>query len=72
MPRQFRSIAFAASNADEAQAALGELSQGYDNVPVEEADVIVALGGDGFVLQMLHATMNSAKLVYDALIDPKK
>lgn len=63
MPRQF-SIAFAASNADEAQAALVDLSARYDNVPPAEADVIVALGGDGFVLQMLHSTMNSGKHVY--------
>jgi NAD+ kinase len=64
MPRDFRAIAFAASTADDAQAALRELSARYPNVPVEEADVIVALGGDGFVLQMLHLTMNSRKLVY--------
>ena len=64
MPREFRSIAFAASTADEAQAALADLSARYANVPIEEADVIVALGGDGFVLQMLHRTMNSRKLVY--------
>jgi NAD+ kinase len=64
MPRQFRAIAFAASTADEAQIALKELSARYENVSAEQADVIVALGGDGFVLQMLHATMNSGKLVY--------
>ena len=64
MPREFRSIAFAASSADEAQAALHELSERYPNVAMDEADVIVALGGDGFVLQMLHQTMNSGKLVY--------
>ncbi|MGV3552893.1 NAD kinase [Rhizobium sp.] len=64
MPREFRSIAFAASSADDAQAAFRDLSARYANVPVEEADVIVALGGDGFVLQMLHETMNSGKLVY--------
>lgn len=64
MPREFRSIAFAASTADEAQAALRDLSDRYPNVALDEADVIVALGGDGFVLQMLHRTMNSGKLVY--------
>lgn len=64
MPREFRSIAFAASSADEAQAALKDLSDRYPNVAIDEADVIVALGGDGFVLQMLHRTMNSGKLVY--------
>lgn len=64
MPREFRSIAFAASSTDDAQAAFRDLSARYDHVSVEEADVIVALGGDGFVLQMLHETMNSGKLVY--------
>ena len=64
MPREFRSIAFAASSADEAQAAWKNLSDLYPNVAIEDADVIVALGGDGFVLQMLHRTMNSGKLVY--------
>ena len=64
MPREFRSLAFAASPADEAQGALAELSARYSNVPVDEAEVIVALGGDGFMLQMLHDTMNSGKLVY--------
>jgi NAD+ kinase len=64
MPRQFRTIAFAASTSDEAQAALAELSACYDHVAAADADVIVALGGDGFVLQMLHSTMNSGKLVY--------
>jgi NAD+ kinase len=64
MPREFRSIAFAASTADEAQAALKDLSDLYANVAIDDADVIVALGGDGFVLQMLHRTMNSGKLVY--------
>ncbi|MCB1448179.1 MAG: NAD kinase [Rhizobiaceae bacterium] len=64
MPRAFRSIAFAASSADDAQAALRDLSARYASVSIEEADVIVALGGDGFVLQMLHRTMNSGKLVY--------
>src|SRR5690242_16711955 len=64
MPREFRSIAFAASTADDAQAALADLSARYPNVSIDDADVIVALGGDGFVLQMLHRTMNSKKLVY--------
>lgn len=64
MPREFRSIAFAASSADEAQAALKDLSDQYTNVAIDDADVIVALGGDGFVLQILHQTMNSGKLVY--------
>ena len=60
----FRRIAFLASEAPEAQAALDELRQRYGNVPPEEADVIVALGGDGFMLHTLHETMHLGKPVY--------
>jgi len=64
MPRTVNSIAFVASNAEEAQAAREELTALYDHVAPVEAEVIVALGGDGFVLQTLHSTMNTGKLVY--------
>ncbi|MBL0373928.1 NAD kinase [Rhizobium sp. KVB221] len=64
MPRQFKKLAFVASSANEAQVALAEMESLYGNVPTEEADVIVALGGDGFMLQTLHETMNTGKLVY--------
>ncbi|MBW8301694.1 MAG: NAD kinase [Hydrogenophaga sp.] len=64
MSRVFRSLSFIASNSDEAQASCAELSARYGNVEPAEADVIVALGGDGFMLQTLHDTMNSGKLVY--------
>lgn len=48
-------IAFVASSAPEAQAARVELMRRYGDSPAEGADVIVALGGDGFMLQTLHA-----------------
>jgi len=57
-------LCFKASTAAEAQAALKELVSLYGQVPADEADVIVALGGDGFMLQTLHDTMNSGKQVY--------
>lgn len=47
---------FMASDAPEAQEALRELEARYGQCPLEEAEVIVALGGDGFMLQTLHAT----------------
>ncbi len=49
-------LAFVASQAPVAEAAAAALSDRYGGVPVEEAEVIVALGGDGFMLQTLHAT----------------
>ena len=57
-------IAFIASGADEARAAQQNLAARYGGVPPEEADVIVALGGDGLMLQTLHAFMNSGKPIY--------
>lgn len=57
-------ICFLASPADEAQAALRELTQWYSNKPVDEADVIVALGGDGFMLEVLHQNRSQNIPVY--------
>lgn len=51
-------IAFVASPTPEAKAALERLTARYGQRPVEEASVIVALGGDGFMLQTLHGTMH--------------
>jgi NAD+ kinase len=48
------SFAFLASDAPQALAALAELSERYGNAAPTEADVIVALGGDGFMLETLH------------------
>ncbi|MGO7454244.1 NAD kinase [Rhizobium ruizarguesonis] len=64
MGRSFQTLSFLASPTTEALAARGELIRVYGDVPADEADVIVALGGDGFMLQTLHNTMNSGKLVY--------
>lgn len=47
-------IHFAASSGESAQAALEELVGLYGQASLGQADVIVALGGDGFMLQCLH------------------
>lgn len=47
-------IAFSASDADLAQQALTTLSARYGTHAEEDADILVALGGDGFMLQTLH------------------
>lgn len=57
-------IAFLASRAEEAKAALAILTRGYDNVSPDQADILVALGGDGFMLQTQHDFMSSGKPVY--------
>ena len=47
-------IAFVASQTTQAQAARRAMMQGYDHVPAKSADIIVAIGGDGYMLQTLH------------------
>ena len=55
---------FTASHADHARAALTALTARYGQVPIAGADVVVALGGDGFMLQTLHATQGRDLPVY--------
>jgi NAD+ kinase len=62
MPRD--KIAFLASRFEAAQAALSSLQERYDHVAPEQADVIVALGGDGFMLHTLHRSMDRETPVY--------
>ena len=57
-------IAFVASPVPLAQQALATLSKIHGNVPQSEADVIVALGGDGLMLATLHATQKLSVPVY--------
>jgi len=57
-------IAFVASPVPIAQTAMRELAANYGDVPQAEADVIVALGGDGFMLQTMHATQGLDVPVY--------
>ncbi len=60
----FDRVAFAASETTEAQTAFGNLSARYGNAAPETADVIVALGGDGLMLQTLHRHLCDRKPVY--------
>jgi NAD+ kinase len=57
-------IAFTASDSALAQEARARLAARYGEVPLEAADVVVALGGDGFMLQTLHATQSLGTPVY--------
>jgi len=57
-------VAFVAAEAAEARAARQSLEQRYGSLSPEEADVIVALGGDGFMLETLHAHMNRSVPIY--------
>lgn len=57
-------LAFFASPTPEATEAKERLETLYGSVPPDEADVIVALGGDGLMLQVLHDFMNAETPIY--------
>jgi len=61
---KFKKYACVAMETGTAQAALRLLSKHYDFVPVNQADVIIALGGDGFVLHCLHKYLSLKKPIY--------
>ncbi|TYT23721.1 NAD kinase [Luteimonas viscosa] len=57
-------IAFLASQIDDAQEALAALTTRHGQCQPEEADVLCALGGDGFMLQTLHRYGSLARPVF--------
>jgi NAD+ kinase len=61
---RFLNIAFVASETKEAMAAREALVERYGNVAPETADAVVALGGDGLMLQTMHRHLNSRIPIY--------
>ena len=57
-------FAIIASDNEQAQEAAKNLCARYKSVPLEEARIIVALGGDGFMLETLHGTLDRDVAVY--------
>jgi NAD+ kinase len=57
-------LAFLAADRPEANAARDALVRRYGESPEEQADVVVALGGDGFMLETLHRNLPSRRPVY--------
>jgi NAD+ kinase len=63
-PHRFKRVAFVASQTPEAAQARDALAAIYPSAQPDHADVIVALGGDGLMLQTLHRFMGSGKPIY--------
>jgi NAD+ kinase len=57
-------LAFLASNRPEALAARAALAARYGEAPEAEADVVIALGGDGFMLETLRRALVTGRPVY--------
>ena len=63
MPR-FDKIAFVASDTQEAREAHATLAKRYGGASPDDADAIVALGGDGLMLQTMHNHLGSRIPIY--------
>ncbi len=59
---KFEKLALAYSQSDRARKAARELSERYDFVPEDEADAIIALGGDGTMLETLHDMLDGGQI----------
>ncbi|GBR06559.1 NAD kinase [Acetobacter oeni] len=59
-----KNLAFVATETANAEEALARLVRRYGNCPVEEAEVIICLGGDGFMLETLRLVMDQPVPVY--------
>ncbi|MEE8515362.1 MAG: NAD kinase [Alphaproteobacteria bacterium] len=60
----YNKIAFVAADTAEAKDALSCLEETYQHVPAAEAEVIIALGGDGFMLETLHGHIDHKAPIY--------
>jgi NAD+ kinase len=57
-------VAFVAADGEVPQQALAELRRLYGEIASAEADIIVPLGGDGFMLETLHRFVDSKKPIF--------
>ncbi len=61
---KFKNLSFISSTTPEAMAAKAELTKKYGNCDTSKADVIIALGGDGLMLECLHKFNNKNTPIY--------
>jgi NAD+ kinase len=59
-----RRVAFVASEAEAAQQAIEELRHRYGTVEPQDADIVVPLGGDGFMLETVHRFVGSGLPIF--------
>ncbi len=64
MNRKIETFAFLSSGTPDSDQAAQELIKIYGQTDARDANVIVALGGDGFMLQTLQNYMNQGKMIY--------
>lgn len=61
---KFNRVSFVAADNEEAKQGVQALEAKYGQIAPEDADVIVALGGDGFMLSVMHQCVNLGVPLY--------
>lgn len=61
--QEFNRLALVASDTARAQDAFAQLAGEHDWVSIDEADAVVVLGGDGFMLQTLHGMLDTGRVI---------
>jgi NAD+ kinase len=64
MPAESPALAFICAENRDAREAKERLTALYGQTPLDEADIVVALGGDGFMLQAIQDNMDSGRQIY--------
>lgn len=59
----FSTLAMVASDSDRAREAARKLADAVDWAPLESADAVVVVGGDGFMLQTLHQMLEGGRVI---------
>ncbi|TMM49730.1 NAD kinase [Qipengyuania marisflavi] len=60
---QFNRLALVVSDSERAQDAAAIFAEITDWVPLEDAEAVVVIGGDGFMLQSLHTMLDSGRII---------
>ena len=63
-PSLSKKVTFVASRSPNAEEALAMLSEKYEAVSLDDAEIIVALGGDGYMLEAIHRNMKRDLPIY--------
>ncbi len=61
--KTYEKLAISNSQSDRAMRVADELRERYDFVPIEDADAIIALGGDGTMLDTLHQMLDGGRVL---------
>ncbi len=64
MARYFNKLAFLPADTDQARQAAEALAALYGDHPADEAEAVIALGGDGHMLHVLHRFMSTGVPIY--------